>query len=84
MATHKSAEKRHRQSLKKKAINKQRRSELKTTVKSVRTAKDKETAEKELKKAIASLDRMASKKIIHKNKAANQKSKLTRLVNKPF
>jgi len=84
MATHKSAEKRHRQSLKKKVINKQRRSELKTTVKSVRTAKDKETAEKELKKAIASLDRMASKKIIHKNKAANQKSKLTRLVNKPF
>lgn len=83
MATHRSAEKRHRQSLKKKAINKQRRSELKTTVKSIRTAKDKETAEKELKKAVSALDKMASKKIIHKNKAANQKSKLTRLVNKP-
>lgn len=82
MATHKSAEKRHRQSLKKKAINKQRKSELKTTVKLVRTAKDKETAEKELKKAVSALDKMASKKIIHKNKAANQKSKLTRRINK--
>jgi small subunit ribosomal protein S20 len=82
MATHKSAEKRNRQSLKKKAVNKQRKSELKTAVKLVRTAKDKETAERELKKAIASLDKMASKKIIHKNKAANQKSKLTRLVNR--
>jgi small subunit ribosomal protein S20 len=82
MATHKSAEKRNRQSLKKKVVNKQRKSELKTAVKLVRTAKDKETAERELKKAIASLDRMASKKIIHKNKAANQKSKLTRLVNR--
>ncbi len=62
MATHKSAEKRYRQSLKKKAVNKQRKSELKTAVKSVRSAKDKESAEKELKKAVAALDKMASKK----------------------
>jgi len=82
MATHKSAEKRYRQSLKKKAVNKQRKSELKTVVKSVQSAKDKETAEKELKKAVAVLDKMASKKVIHKNKAANQKSKLTRHVSK--
>jgi small subunit ribosomal protein S20 len=34
------------------------------------------------KQVSSSLDKLAKKNIIHKNKAANQKSKLAKLVNK--
>ncbi len=44
--------------------------------------KTKAEAETELKKTVALLDRAATKGIIHKNKAANKKSKLTKKVNK--
>ncbi len=82
MATHKSALKRHRQSIERRLVNRERKSELKTAIKSVRSVKDKQTAEIELKKATALLDKLASKKVIHKNKAANQKSKLSHFVKK--
>ncbi|MCX8011310.1 MAG: 30S ribosomal protein S20 [Ignavibacteria bacterium] len=82
MATHKSAEKRHRQNVKRNERNKAKRSLLKTVVKAVRTEKDKANAEAKLKKAVSVLDKLAQKRVISKNKAANQKSKLTRLVNK--
>lgn len=55
---------------------------MKTAVKRVRTATDKEKALVELKKTTKLLDQMAAKGIIHKNKAANNKSVLTKLVNK--
>jgi hypothetical protein len=41
----------------------------------------KEKAMAELKKTVKLLDQMAAKGVIHANKAANNKSKLTRLVN---
>ena len=82
MAQHKSAEKRSRQSVKHRTINKEDKSEMKTLLKKVRTEKDKEKAAGALKEAVATLDKLASKGLIHKNRAANQKSKLTRLVNK--
>jgi small subunit ribosomal protein S20 len=44
-------------------------------------AKKKKEAEEALSQALPYVDKMASKKIIHKNKAANQKSKLTKYVN---
>ncbi len=81
MPQHKSAKKRVRQSEKRRQINVIRRSRLKTAIKRVRQAGDKETAQTALKKAICLLDRMALKGIIHQNKAANVKSKLTRSVN---
>ena len=58
-----------------------KRSKMKTAIKKVKAAPDKETAEKELKNTISVLDRMAAKGIIHKNKAANLKSKLKKHVN---
>ncbi len=82
MAQHKSAEKRARQSLKRRVVNKEAKSEMKTLLKKVRTEKDKEKASSALKEAVSSLDKLASKGLIHKNKAANQKSKLTKHVNK--
>lgn len=42
----------------------------------------KSEAQELLKQVSSLLDKLAKRNVIHKNKAANQKSKLTRLVNK--
>jgi len=81
MPQHKSAEKRVRQNERRRLRNKIRRSIMKTAIKKVNNATEKETAVTELKKATSVIDRMALKGIIHKNKAANLKSKLTKRVN---
>lgn len=82
MPQHKSAEKRVRQIKRRTALNKARMSKMKTLIKRVRTAKTKDEAQEALKKAVKYLDELAAKGTIHKNKASNQKSKLTKLVNK--
>jgi|MudIll2142460700_1097286.scaffolds.fasta_scaffold230405_1 small subunit ribosomal protein S20 len=79
---HKSAQKRARQTIKRTEHNKLYKSKIKTAVKKVLSASDKETAGAELKKAVTLLDRVSVKGIIHKNNAANKKSRLTRYVNK--
>ncbi len=81
MPQHKSAEKRVRQNEKRRLRNVQKRSRMKTAIKKVKSASDKETASTELKNTISILDKMAIKGIIHRNKAAHIKSKLTRHVN---
>lgn len=63
-------------------MNKEEKSEMKTLLKKVRVEEDKEKASAALKEAVSVLDKLASKGLIHKNKAANQKSKLTKHVNK--
>ena len=82
MPQHQSAKKRVRQTEKKRARNIQKRSKLKTAIKNVKSSANKEKALNELKKTVSILDQMATKNIIHKNKAANLKSKLTQYVNK--
>ena len=82
MPHHKSAIKRVRKSQKQRIINRQYKSKLSSLTKAVRTAPSKEDAEQALKKVIPCLDKLASKKVIHHNKASNQKSKLTKFVNK--
>lgn len=79
---HKSAQKRARQTPKKTEYNKHFKAKIKSALKNVASAKKKDEAEKELKKAVKVLDRAAVKGIIHKNNAANKKSKLTKSVNK--
>lgn len=81
MPQHKSAEKRIRQSAKRHARNKANLSKIKTLIKNVRSAKEKEKAATALKIAAKTLDQLAAKGVIHKNRAANQKSKLTKFVN---
>lgn len=81
MPQHKSAEKRVRQNNKKRARNVQKKTQIKTSIKNVKNASDKEQAQNELKAAISILDRMSTKGLIHKNKAANLKSKLSKKVN---
>lgn len=81
MPTHKSAEKRVRQNQKRKLHNKYYAKSMRTAVKKLRNTTEKEKAEKQLPEVFAMVDKLAKKNIIHKNKAANLKSKLTRHVN---
>ena len=81
MAHHKSAIKRIRTAEKARVANRTYRKEMKKALKLVMEAADKETALPLLQKAESKLDRMAIKGLIHKNKAANQKSRLNRFVN---
>jgi small subunit ribosomal protein S20 len=80
MPQHKSAVKRVRQNARRQARNKADLSRIKTLVKNVRSATEKKNAEVALKTAVQFLDRLAAKGVIHRNKASNQKSKLTRFV----
>ena len=80
MATHASALKAHRQSLKNREHNRQFRSRLRSALKSIRAAiagNDLPGAKTALKQTISLIDRMASKGIIHKNAAGRYKSRLT-------
>ncbi len=82
MATHISAKKRIRQSEKRKLINKNKSSEIKSIVKKALSLKEIEGAEKIYKEAIAALDRNVTKGRIHKNAAARKKSAITKHLNK--
>ena len=80
MAQHKSAQKRARQNIKRHARNKAELSKVKTLIRNVRNAKEKDKAAAALKIAVKTLDQLAAKGVLHKNKAANQKSSLTKFV----
>lgn len=82
MAQHKSSEKRIRSTARRKKRNAEQKSAMKTLLKKVRTEKDKAKAAEALKQTVSLLDTLAGKRVIHPNKAANQKSKLTKIVNK--
>jgi len=61
--------------------NRNYRSEMRTAIKKVLSATDKEEAQKRYSETTALLDKLAVKGIIHRNKAANKKSQLARFVN---
>jgi len=86
VATHASALKAHKQSLKNREHNRQFRSRLRSALKSIRTAvdgNDLTAAKSALKQTISLIDRMASKGIIHRNAAGRYKSRLaTRIAAK--
>lgn len=81
MANIKSAKKRAKQAVKRRAHNMSLRSRMRTAVKNVRKAldaKDLTSAQATFKVAISVLDNSAQKNIIHKNKAARLKSRLNK------
>lgn len=78
-----SAKKRARQTEKRNSHNASLRSELRTMIKKVRKAidaGDKDIATTTYTSAQSRIDSIADKKIIHKNTAARQKSKLSRAI----
>jgi len=79
--------KRMRQSEKRRLRNKSRKSEIKTYIKKFHDALqsgDRGDSEAYLQKAVKALDKAASDGIIHKNNAANKKSRLMRKFNQSF
>ena len=84
MATHASAIKRHKQSLKRKARNRSNTTQLRTQIRKLRAtvaSKDEAEARRLLPGTIALIDRSIQKGVVHANTAARYKSRLTLLVN---
>ena len=83
MANTKQAEKRARQNDKIHAHQKAQRTTMRTAMRNVELAvnKNADNTQDLLNKAIKRLDMSVSKGLIHKNKAAREKSRLQKLVN---
>jgi small subunit ribosomal protein S20 len=82
MANHKSALKRIRSNESKRLRNRYQHKSTRTLIKKLRLTTDKAIVSDLFKQVSSALDKLAKKNIIHKNKAANQKSKLAKLANK--
>jgi small subunit ribosomal protein S20 len=85
MASHDSAIKAHRQNLVKREANRQYRARLRGALRTIRTAIDSGDPAKvkdALRTTISLVDKMAGKKVIHRNAAARYKARLSRRVAK--
>jgi len=80
MANHKSALKRIRSNEKKRVLNRYQHKTTRNVIKALRLVTDKTEATEKLPIVISMIDKLAKKNVIHDNKAANLKSKLTRHV----
>tara|TARA_B100001964_G_scaffold213982_1_gene251270 strand:+ start:63 stop:317 length:255 start_codon:yes stop_codon:yes gene_type:complete len=81
MANHKSAIKRIRQSEKRRLFNKYYHKTVRNAVRKLHAIASKKEAEELFPKVVAMLDKLAKRNIIHRNKAANLKSKLAKHMN---
>jgi small subunit ribosomal protein S20 len=80
MAHHKSSKKRIRQEAKRRLRNRFYKKTTRTAIKTLRGITGKEEAETFLPKVVSMIDKLAKKNNIHKNKAANLKSGLTKYI----
>lgn len=83
MPQHKSCKKRLRQAEKANAMNRSVRSSIRTSLKVIRTASSKEEALKEMPNLFSMLDKAAAKHRagFNKNRAANYKAKVAKVIN---
>jgi len=81
MAYHKSSKKRIRSDEPKRVRNKLYAKTTRNAIRDLRKLEDKKEATEQLPKIASMLDKLAKNSVIHKNKAANLKSKLTKKVN---
>ena len=81
MANHQSAKKRIRSSEVKRLRNRYQHKTTRSYLKKLRESTDKVEAEKLLKEVTSMLDKLSKRNIIHKNKAANLKSCLSKRVS---
>ena len=84
MPNHKSAEKRVRQSEKRRVINRSNRTKVRTYIKKVRVALDSgksDEIQSVLPETISVIDKAVQKGVMHKNAAARYKSRLTLKAN---
>jgi small subunit ribosomal protein S20 len=80
MPQHKSAAKRVRQDAKRRLHNRYQKVRVRTLIKDLRETTDSAEAEAKLGVVKAHLDRLAARRVVHPNNAANTKSKLERYV----
>jgi small subunit ribosomal protein S20 len=78
MANHKSALKRIRSNNAKRILNKYQHKTTRNAIKSLRDLKNKKKAEKAFSLVSSMIDKLAKRNIIHDNKAANLKSKISK------
>jgi len=81
MANHKSSLKRIRSNDKKRLRNRFQHKTARNAVKKLKELTDRKEADVLLKTVFSMLDKLSKKNIIHSNKAANLKSKLTKHVS---
>jgi small subunit ribosomal protein S20 len=81
MAHHLSAKKRIRQAESQRVQNKYYARTARNAVRKLRGTTDKAAATEQYSEVVSMLDRLAKDNVIHKNKAANLKSKLAKHVN---
>jgi len=81
MANHKATKKDVRQATKRRDRNKYYGKTTRNAIRELRLLTDKSSAAKELPQVASMIDKLAKRGIIHKNKAANLKSKLTKKIN---
>jgi small subunit ribosomal protein S20 len=81
MANHKATKKDVRQAAKRREKNRYYGKTTRNAVRELRTVNEKAAATDQLPEVIAMIDKLAKRGIIHKNKASNLKSKLTKRVN---
>lgn len=80
MANHKSTLRRIRSDKSKTLNNKYHHKTMRNSLRDLRTEEDKSAAVAALPKLVAQIDKLAKRGTIHKNKAANLKSKLAKKI----
>ncbi len=80
MANHKSALKRIRRNEAVRVRNKYQHKTMRNALKKLRSTEDKKEAQTMFPTVVSMIDRLAKRNIIHANKAANLKSKLTKQI----
>lgn len=80
MANHKSALKRIRRNEAVRLRNRYQHKTMRNALRKLRSEEDKKTAETLLPTVVSMIDKLAKRNIIHSNKAANLKSKLSKQV----
>lgn len=81
MANHKATKKDMRQAAKRRDRNRYYGKTTRNAVRGLRAVNDKTAATEQMPEVIAMIDKLAKRGVIHKNKASNLKSKLTKRVN---
>ena len=81
MANHKSALKRIRSDEKRRQRNRFQHKTTRNAIRDLKSLTKKKEAQKKITSIISMIDKLAKKNIIHSNKAANLKSKITKYVS---
>lgn len=81
MANHKSSKKRIRSSERRRVENRYYAKTMRNALRDFRALEDKAVATERLPKMTSIIDKLAKRSVIHKNKAANLKSKIAKKVN---